>query len=57
MTKKVDSIKRNTDAYINSVVNINRRYGFDEIPQESIEKAKSDVEKASRKLQKLFEQP
>ncbi|HUC78971.1 MAG TPA: hypothetical protein VMQ58_01895 [Candidatus Saccharimonadales bacterium] len=54
MNKILKNTREQTNNYINSVISINRKYGVEEMSQESIAKVKSDVEKASLRLQKLL---
>jgi hypothetical protein len=54
MIKTLKDTREQTNNYINSVISINRKYGVEEMSQESIAKVKSDVEKASRRLQRLL---
>jgi len=56
--KNIDYTGEKVSRYINSILKINKAYGFtEEIPPETINEAKFEVEKASRKYQKILSHP
>lgn len=50
-----DATNKSVSQYINSILKINREFGFtEEIPQEAIDKARHEIEKVYRKYQKIL---
>jgi hypothetical protein len=57
-TKNADSTKKKASQYVDSIIELNREYGFtDDIPQEAIEEAKLEIERVSRKYQRMLAHP
>lgn len=54
MSKNIDTTKKQVAEYIDSTTKIDREFGVEEMPQEAVEQVKSEIEKATRRLQKLM---